>query len=91
MRSTAEPGRDKILFKECQGTCNLIGRDFPEEEHLLSSKDISSVIIIITIQIFKFFYRFNHKFLLVGIYTLIGFYFTAPEVTASLSQLCTTN
>ena len=54
MRSTAEPGRDKILFKECQGTCNLIGRDFPEEEHLLSSKDISSVIIIAITQIFNF-------------------------------------
>jgi hypothetical protein len=43
MRSTAEAGRNKILFKECQVACNLIGRDFPEEEHLLSSIDVSSV------------------------------------------------
>ena len=44
MRTVAEAGRDKILFKESVDvSCNLIGRDFPEEEHILSSKDISTV------------------------------------------------
>lgn len=90
MRSVAEAGRGKISFKMVEeSACNLIGRDFPEEEFLLSSRDISTVnkdsksVLI--------FFRFNPKFPLVGMFTLIGFYFTAPEVTASPSQLCTTN
>lgn len=93
MRSTAEPGRDKILFKECQeDTCNLIGRDFPQEEYLLSSKDVSSVrqnnLFIIS---FFTLFRFNHKFLLAGMFILTGFYFTALEETAFPSQLCIIN
>ena len=45
---SAEPGRGKIVFERVGPLCNLIGREFPQEEHVLSSSDISSVNIIIT-------------------------------------------
>ena len=45
-RSNPEPGRGKIAFKnvdEFGSNCTLIGRDYPEEEHVLTKKDISTV------------------------------------------------
>lgn len=39
----AEPGRGKIIFKRIEPFCRLIGREFPKEEHVLSSSDISTV------------------------------------------------
>ena len=43
-RVVAEAGRDKIVFKNCsEGFCNLIGREFPEDEHVLSSNDVLTV------------------------------------------------
>lgn len=39
----AEPGRGKINFGKIHPFCNLIGRDFPQDEHVLSASDISSV------------------------------------------------
>lgn len=49
LKTGVEIGRDKIVFKEVSGgnennvSCNLIGREFPEIEHVLTSKDISTV------------------------------------------------
>lgn len=45
-RVTVEPGRGKIVFKaerEQLHVCNLIGRDFGDDEHILSSRDITTV------------------------------------------------
>lgn len=39
----AEPGRGKIIFERVESFCNLIGREFPKEEHVLSPSDISTV------------------------------------------------
>ena len=45
MKIIAEPGKDRIIFDKItpSNTCNLIGRDFPSDEHVLSVSDISSV------------------------------------------------
>lgn len=44
-RLIAEPGRGReIMSDKNVESCNLLGRDFPVDEHLLSNKDISIVI-----------------------------------------------
>ena len=97
-RSIPEPGRGKIIFKasgEFDGnTCTLIGRDYPEDEHVLSKKDITTVIIKdedAHFYLLLLTFRFNRKYRLVGKFTPIGSSCTAPAVTAFPSQLSTTN
>ena len=39
----AEPGKGKIVFGRVEPFCTLIGREFPEDEHVLSISNISTV------------------------------------------------
>lgn len=39
----AEPGRGKIVFVKVGTFCKLIGREFPQDEQVLSASDISTV------------------------------------------------
>ena len=101
-RIIVEEGRDKVVFNEVsECVCNLIGRDFTEDEHILESRDISTVTsinydyahVILLFFLFPYFscFSYNRKFLHVGKFTLIGFYFTAAEVTDSLLPRCIIN